>query len=302
MNIGLSDLLAIAALIVSIFSMLYTKKQSELAKASHINDYRSQLSQYHSDYRKALTKIQKKHSSDLKELSTLAGRILVNIINHFDQYDVNHHAKRPLRHLLHESSEMVFRTFQGQLGWQTAENISRRLLQISFIEDNLNPTEHIFGKHSFREVINSQYILNPNKYLEIDLLNDIYFCDLVSEVKSRTSQYKIQELANSLQKETHSFNQLYSRLKLDFSKSSNHLRELITQGNKEHFQLKESHLLFNEIKRTQTILNTLSHIHFSEEIDKTICGKYPFFISKSIYICTLLHAIQCLHSWGWEYE
>lgn len=59
MNIGLSDFLAIVALIVSIFSMLYAKKQSELAKASHINNYRSQLSQYHSDYRKALTKIQK---------------------------------------------------------------------------------------------------------------------------------------------------------------------------------------------------------------------------------------------------
>ncbi|HGN0380446.1 hypothetical protein ACK4P7_13970 [Proteus mirabilis] len=108
MNIGLSDFLAIAALIVSIFSMLYTKKQSELAKASHINNYRSQLSQYHSNYRKTLTKIQKKHSSDLKELSTLAGRTLVNIINNFDQYDINHYTNRPLRHLLHESSEMVF--------------------------------------------------------------------------------------------------------------------------------------------------------------------------------------------------
>lgn len=86
MNIGLSDFLSLAALTVSIFSMFYAKKQSELAKAGHINNYRSLLSQYHSEYRKTLIQIQKKHNNELKELSALAGKTLVNIINLFDQY------------------------------------------------------------------------------------------------------------------------------------------------------------------------------------------------------------------------
>lgn len=302
MNIGLSDFLAIAALIVSIFSMLHAKKQSELAKSSHINNYRSLLSQYHSKYRNALIEVQEKHNRDLQKLSLLAGEILVNIINHFDQHDNNHHANRHLRHLLHECSEMVFCTFQGQLSWQSAENISHRLSKISFIEDELNPIEDIFGKNLFEQIIKSKYIENPNSYLETSLANDIYFCSLVSEIKLRTSQSEIQGLVNSLQKEIQIFNQLHRSLKLNFSESANYLKELITQGNKEHFQLKESQHLFYEIKKTQATLNTLGYISLPEKLEKNIYGKYHFLISKSIYICTLLHAIQCLHSWGWGWE
>lgn len=197
---------------------------------------------------------------------------------------------------------MVFCTFQGQLGWQTGVNISNRLFQISLIEEQLNPTKNIFGKDTFRSIIKSQYFSNPNTYLEIDLVHDIYFCDLVSEIKLRVSYSKTQELMNHLQNEINIFNQLYEALKPKFSQSATELKDLIIQGDKEHFQLKESHNLFKEIKKTQTVLNTLSNLIFPKEVNVPNCGKYYSLVSKSIYICSLLHAIQGLHSWGWEYE
>ncbi|MBE4971624.1 hypothetical protein INF82_22400, partial [Enterobacter cloacae complex sp. P11RS] len=232
MNIGLTEILSFAALIVSALSMLYAKKQSDFAKKDHFNDYRSHLSQSHLKYRSALTETQKKHKNDLIKLSRLAGETLIRIVNHFDQYDTNQHAERYLRHLLHESSEMVFRTFQGQLAWQTSENISHRFYQISFLEDNLNPIKNIFGDRSFRKKIHSKYDLDPNAYLEADLLNDTYFCNLVLEMKARVDQSKLQELMSNVQKEMINFNMLHNNLKADLSISANYLDDLILQGNK----------------------------------------------------------------------
>ncbi|HBM8317713.1 TPA: hypothetical protein L0X91_001073 [Enterobacter cloacae] len=247
-------------------------------------------------------KHKKKHKNDLIKLSRLAGETLIRIVNHFDQYDTNQHAERYLRHLLHESSEMVFRTFQGQLAWQTSENISHRFYQISFIEDNLNPIKNIFGDCSFREKIHSKYDLDPNAYLEADLVNDTYFCNLVLEMKARVDQSKLQELMSNVQKEMINFNTLHNNLKADLSISANYLDDLILQGNKEHFQLRESPQLYSEIKRTKTQLKTLGYINMPEDLDKSFSGRNYFSISKSIYLCALLHAIQCLHSWGWDYE
>lgn len=302
MNIGLTEILSFAALIVSVFSMLYAKKQSDFAKRNHFNDYRSHLSQSHLAYRKALIKIQNKHKNDLLELSRLAGETLVKIVNHFDRYDTNQHAERYLRHLLHESSEMVFRTFQGQLAWQTAENISHRFHQISFIEDNLNPVKNIFGDCSFREEINLKYHLEPNAYLEADLVNDTYFCNLVLEMKARLDESKLKELMSNVQKEIINFNTLHNNLKANLSISANYLDDLIHQGNKEHFKLRESPQLYSEMKRTKTQLRTLGYINMPEGLDKSLSGKVYFSISKSIHLCALLHAIQCLYSWGWDYE
>lgn len=302
MNIGLTEIISLAALVISSLSVLYTKRQSDIAKKNHFNDYRSHLSQHHSTYRKKLIEIQKKHEMDLNELSLTAGKKLINIVNHFDRYDTNCNASRHLRHLLHESSEMVFRTFQGQLGWQTAENISKIIFQTSFIEDELNPTEHIFDQNSFREVINSKYTSNPNAYLEPDLVKDIYFCHLVSELKSRTDKSKLKELMNFLNEETIEFNQLHNTIKCDIFKSANILKELINQGNKEHFQLCESYQLFKEMKKTQTLLNTLAYLNTPNNINTSISGNYYFSISRSIHLCVILHAIECLHSWGWNHE
>ena len=302
MNIGLTDILSFAALVVSALSMLYAKNQSDFAKKDHFNDYRSHLSQSHLVYRKELIKIQGKHKKELLDLSELAGEVLVEIVNHFDRYDTNQYAERYLRHLLHESSEMVFRTFQGQLAWQTAANISHRFFQISFIEDELNPIGSVFGEGSFREGIHSKYILNPNAYLEMGLVNDIYFCNMVVEMQSRIDQSKLQELMSDIQKEINKFNRLHNKLKPEFSKSASYLDDLIHQGNKEHFQLSKSQQLYSEINKTQTLLEILGYINMPERLDMSLNGRYHFAISKNIHICALLHAIQCLHSWGWSCE
>lgn len=300
MNIGLPEILSFAALIVSLFSMLYTRKQSEFARKEYINTYRSHLSESHSSYRKTLIEIQKKHKNGLSELSNHAGKTLNNIVHHFDQYDNSSHSERYLRHLLHESSEITFLTFQGQLAWQTAENISHRIFQTSFIEDQLNPINNFLGPNSFREKIKEKYLSNPNKHLEHDLINDIYFCNLVLEIKERINQLRMDDLMDHLQKEITLFNQLHNNLKSELSRSATILEELIYQGNKEHFSLRESYQLYKEMEKTQTILNTISYISIPENINKSLNGNYYYSISKSIHACTILHALQCIHSWGWN--
>ncbi|MBP2167876.1 hypothetical protein J2125_001068 [Erwinia toletana] len=301
MSIGLSDSLSLAALTVSVLSMLYAKKQSDFAKKTFINDYRSHLSEHHSMYQKALIEVKKKHKGEIKKLSQLAGKTLITIVHHFDEFDINPDTDRRLRHLIHESSEMVFYTFKGQLVWQTAQNISHRLYQISNIEDMLNPQINKFGGSSFRTVTKEKYISNPNLHMEQDLKNDIYFCNMLLEMISRIDQSKLDILMTTIQKELNTFSSLHKQLQPFFYKSARHIEELIEEGNKEHFQLKESQQLYNEMQRRMTILGTLSYI-CPPEIDKSYSGKHFNYISKSIHACAILHAIQGVHSWGWEYE
>ncbi|BFI65650.1 hypothetical protein [Yersinia pseudotuberculosis] len=299
MEMGLPGFLSIAAFIVSVLSLLYAKRQSYFVKKSFINDYRSHLSEHHSIYQRALIAVKKKHGNEINNLSQLAEKTLINIVNHFDEYDINRSADRHLRHLINESSEMVFYTFKGQLAWQTAQNISHRLFQISYIEDTLNPQGHFFGKGSFRLFVKEKYISNAN--MELDLCSDIYFCNLVSEIKSRLEQSRTDKLVTSIQNELNNFNALYKQLQPSFFKSAEYLKRLIDEGSKEHFQLKESRQLYNEMKRNLTILNTLSYIRLPE-IDKLFSGKYYNHVSKSIHACAILYMILGVHSWGWNYE
>lgn len=133
-------------------------------------------------------------------------------------------------------------------------------------------------------------------------MNDTCFCNLVLEMKARLDQSKLQELMSNVQKEMINFNTLYNNLKANLTISANYLDELILLGNKEHFQLRETPQLYSEMKRTKTQLRTLGYINMHEGLDKSFTGKLYFSISKSIHLCALLHAIQCLHSWGWDYE
>lgn len=298
MQIELSNVISSLALIVSIASFIHSRKLNEL---SYINNYRSYLSQSHDTYRKELQDVRKKHKKEIRELSQLAEKALTNIVHAFDEYDSDRNAVRPLRHLIHESSEMVFYTFNGQLGWQTAQNLSHRMAQISFIEDNLNPKKDFFGERSFRQSVQEKYNADPNLYLESKLQNDIYFCNLVTELKSRIEQPRVGELASRLQNELDEFSKKLKELQPSFTQSSEYLEELMSEGRKRNFQLEESHVLYNEMSRRKNILSILGYFHLPE-LNSSISGKYYYQTSRSIHACAILHMVIGVHSWGWEFE
>jgi hypothetical protein len=66
----------------------------------------------------------------------------------FDEYDLKNHAVPYMRHLLHESSEIAYCAFKGQLGWQTGLNISHRFYQLQHCEA-INAITKLFRKREF---------------------------------------------------------------------------------------------------------------------------------------------------------
>ena len=299
MNIQFSDILSLAALAVSVGSMAYARSQRDIARQSYFNDYRSHLTEHHSVYQKQLMAIKKQHKGALRELSSLAENTLTGIVHDFDMFDTNRNADRRLRHLIHECSEMIFYAFRGQLGWQTAENITHRLQMFAQIEDNIAPQKHLFGKGSFRTVAREKYRANHNQYLEMTLIHDVYFCSLVTEIMSRVDDARASQLLDNIQPKLDVFNLLHDRLRPSFSASAEHLEEIISEGNTEHFQLIESPQLYDEIHQNKATFSTLSRLSVSPP-GLTTPGNYYYFVSRSIHACAILHMIQGVHGWGWK--
>ncbi|WP_455819905.1 hypothetical protein [Pseudomonas cerasi] len=299
MNITLSDCVAFAALIVSITSLRYSKKQVQQAQISANNDYRSHLAEQHAPYRKVLKKIRHQHKEQITHLSRLAGSTLTSVVHSFDEYDAKNHTPRYLRHLLHESSEMVFWAFHGQLAWQTAENLTWRLSAFIYIEDNLNPTDDNSGENDFRRFSQHKYLSNPNRLLESDLKNDRYFCHMVSELKSRILPARNAELLLTLQQNIAPFRAELARLQPQFEASAAMLEELMAEGITEHFSLTESAELYQAMRKNTAKLKTLSQLRF-QDISEEYADKYSNAVSLSIHTCAVLHMIQGVSMWGIE--
>ncbi|WP_455814047.1 hypothetical protein [Pseudomonas graminis] len=299
MNITVSDCVAFAALIVSIASMRYAKKQVQQAQISANNDYRSHLAEQHAPYRKVLKQIRHQHKEQIAHLSRLAGSTLTSVVHSFDEYDTTNHTPRYLRHLLHESSEMVFWAFRGQLAWQTAENLTWRLAAFIYVEDNLHPTDGNSGQNDFRQFAQQKYLSNPNHLLENDLKNDRYFCQMLSELKSRIAPARNAELLVTQQQNIAPFRAELARLQPQFKASAATLEEMIAEGITEHFSLTESAELYQAMKKNTAILNTLSQLRF-QDISEEYAGKYSNVVSLSIHTCAVLHMIQGVSMWGVE--
>ncbi|NKG32563.1 hypothetical protein FVB43_21245 [Erwinia rhapontici] len=301
MNITVSDCVAFAALVVSMVSMRYAKQQNQHSRIAAHNDYRSYLSEQHAPYRKALKQIRDRHKDDISQLSRLAGETLTNVVHQFDRFDLKNHTPRYLRHLLHESSEMVFWAFRGQLAWQTAENLTWRLAAFIHIEDHLNALDSHSGDADFRAVSQQKYLADPNRLLESDLKNDIYFCHLVSELKSRINPEQNAELLLTMQREIAPFRAELERLQPQFQASATVLDDLIVEGVTEHFSLKESAELYQAMKKNRAILNTLGRLYF-QPISENYASKYSNAVSLSIHTCAILQMIQGVSMWGVEFN
>ena len=301
MDFGFSDYLAAAALVATALNALYTKRQSDSAKTASINDYRAKLSDQHARYREAFREVRKRHKEEIRRLSRQAGDTLTTIIHRFDEYDVEGHVPRYLRHLLHECSEMVFYAFRGQLAWQTGLNISHRFYQVVNVENRLNPCADHFGDGDSQHAFERRYLADPNSYMEQDLLADRYFCSLVSELKSRIDPADGVSLLVGLQDDLAAFRADYESLLPSVRESVEQLEELIEEGAAEHFPLTESPRLHAALTREKAVLDALSYLKIPV-IEKDSARHYVNFISQSIYACAVLHAIQGIHSWGWYRE
>ena len=306
LNFGISEFLSATSLAVAIMAALYSKsqsesakKQSEFAKISSMNDYRAQLAVNHARYRCAHLEIKNKHKSEIRNLSQLAGDSLTAIVHRFDKYDIRGHGPRPLRHLLHESSEMVFYAFRGELSLQTGLNISHRFYQITRIETDLKPSASNFGGSGFRRVFMRKSLAQREVSLELDLPTDQHFCNLVSELKLRVDPSRRAEALMGMQADLAPFRAEHERMRAGLRESAEYLSELIDEGSAEHFPLSESADLLDAMMRQAAVLDTLSCLHLPV-IEAEFADRYADYISQSIYACAVLHAIQGIHSWGYR--
>ncbi|MGC7402780.1 hypothetical protein ACPWR0_02990 [Pandoraea pneumonica] len=298
-DLSFAECLSLAALVASGASAVYAKRQSESARASYVNDYRSKLAERHSRFQDELRKVKKENKDSLSKLSDVAGAALDAITKSADIYCLKDHGERPLRHLLHESSEMVYYAFKGQLGWQTGLNISMRFHYISYIQDKLSPDSDWTGGSNFRRTIEVQYWKDPNSMLESKLTSDRYFCGLIRQLESHMDIERRSEFINGIQDALAPF---YAELDVQQSAFRNYntrLTELIEEGCAEHFPLSESGRLYGEMRRYRATLDTLAHLSIPK-IKREDAHHYANFVSLAIQACAVLHAIQGVEIWGWE--
>ena len=297
---NLSDYLASAALVASAISALYAKRQSEWAKISSTNDYRTQLSEQHARYRLVLAEVRRRHKPDLSQLSESAASALTKIINRADDLDNRIEGScAHLRHVLHECSEMAFYAFRGQLAWQTGLNITWRISHLTSVEDNLEPDTDYFSKGDAQASFRRRYWEDPNAMLEIDLKHDRRFCNLVSQLKSRINPESRIDFLVGIQEDLAAFRATHETSRTGFCQSVEQLDEMLEEGKIEHFRLEESPQLYNAIQRQKTVLDTLSNLSIPLiELEDAV--HYRNYVSIAVHACTVLHAISRVHSWGWD--
>ncbi|MCL2635478.1 MAG: hypothetical protein FWD50_02460 [Betaproteobacteria bacterium] len=303
MNLNFSEYLTIATILIAfsgyIANTYYQKKQSDSSKFDSLNNYKARLSESHEKYRVALKKVNDRHKEEVATLSQAAGNALVAVVGLFDRYDVCELRAPYLRHLVHECSEMIYYAFKGQLGWQTGLNISHRFCQMKHLEDRLEPQFDYFNKEGFRCLFENMYFDDENSYQETCLLNDNYFCGLVGQVKQRLNSAKKGELLLHIQDALQSFNDLFNSLKPGFGKSADYLKEVLEESELDHFKLSESPELLERLWCKKAMLDILRNIQL-QEIAGDCADRYYNYVSLSIYTCAILHAVQGVHSWGWN--
>lgn len=302
MNVELSNGLSIAAFVVSALTAFYTKKQIDLTKSALGNTYRTQISDQHARYREAFSETKRKHKDAIQAMSRIAGDALLQITNRADECDTSRHTGRPLRHLLHESSEMIFYAFKGQLAWQTTENINMRLHRFVHIEDDLNPTiDHYARDGGGGRLFERKYLNDLNSYIECTLEDDRHFCSLVSELRSRLDRSKSVDFLVGIQADLEDFRKKQSDVTSSFVESATYLSDLIEEDKFGHFPLRESPQLYDAMRRQIAILNGMAKLRVPEVASKD-AHHYLNYVSMSIHTCAILHIFQGAHSWGWIYE
>lgn len=308
-HLSFSDYIAIAAiivsmgaLIVSIISAGYTKRQTRSTEFATHNNYRANLTVHHQRFLQALRESQQSHKAHIDSLTKLASSSLDDIIKLSDEFDTQRWSstsERPLRHVLTECAEIVFYAFKGQLAWQSGRNISGRIYRVSQIEFDLKPTEERFLGPDFRRTLELGYLRNPNTYQESILAHDPYFCSLVTQLQTRIDGSRHSEWTNLVQQKLAPFTDLHESKSTILKAGAESLEEIIEQGKREHFSLRESPVLYRSLQRQRTILETLSSL-LLPRISERDAHHYLNYASISVAICATIFVVINSGHWGWE--
>ncbi|MBV7483237.1 hypothetical protein [Bordetella sp. BOR01] len=301
LDFSTSDYIATGALIVSIISAVYAKRQSRSADFASHNSYRAHLAEHHQVYRQALRESRQANRGHLNSLAELAGSTLTEIVELVDRFDTQRSpgtSERPLRHVLLECAEMVFYAFKGQLAWQTGLNISMRIYRVSQIEFDLDPAEKNLLGSNFRQVFEQQHLDSPNVYQEIMLAHDPYFCSLVTQLRTRIDHSRFPEWTSSVQQKLAPFAVLHESKSSILKAAAESLEEVIDEGHTQHFPLPESPSLYASLRRQKTILDTLSYLNIPQ-ISKADAHHYSNYASIGVAICATMLVVINSRDWGW---
>jgi hypothetical protein len=287
------SILSIIALIISLINLRHTRSQSDSAYYS----YRSQVSERHSKYRAALNEIRRNNKEEIYKISKLAEHSLNEITSHFDSFDLNKNEARHLRHLLRDCAELIYHSIKGQLDWQTAENITHRLQEFHYIEDEVNSKTNYSGKQNFRYHLMEQYRTNPNQLHELELKKDIYFCELIYSLIRRTSPADRIKIMRTIQEKTELFRNAKKNLDTLLMKGIERIEEVLEECELDDLSLNESPKLYSSIKKYHATLKTLNRL----SLPTTKEEHYPLqsnYISMAVLTCAVLSMIQSFSSWG----
>jgi hypothetical protein len=301
MNLQPSDVISSMALLASIASAYYTKNQISYLKTSNLMQYRGSLAEHHQKYSALLNDVRASNQSRYADLSSMAGNALNSITSRLDCYDSKRGSVRPLRHVLGEAAEMVALAFNGQLAWQREVNLSSRLSAFIHLEDRLQPSAALYSGSDFRQAFRQRYFDDPNRYEDQCILSDLYFCNLVQELKDRIPPERRAELLLEITALSNDFLSYYQDQRKALSESGQRIEAALDANASEQFHLGESGVLYTKLKFEMRRLNTLSNLYFPR-IDRETASKYLNYTSMCIYVCALLDIVQRLHSWGWDRE
>ncbi|MED5613706.1 hypothetical protein [Janthinobacterium sp. P210005] len=296
-------IVSVLALLSAIFSVFYAKKQSEIAASSRNNDKKSYLAQYHDSYRLRLIAIQEKYRKTILDIGSDAGDVLNKIGLFFDAVNVGcddgiYH--RPLRHLSLEAAEMIACAFKGHLGWQPGIHMAGRLHHMIDLESDINSVSN-YVSSNFRRELEGLYFSNVNSRQEYELLKDIGFCKIVSELKCRMDPRRAAEFLMKMSDALSSIDVDLSLLRKSAAESVKEINDILEVSRLDQFSIDESPKISRGLRNIRNKLDVLSEMRFLM-VDSASSGKFQNYMSIAIYNCVILFCLQSFSSWGWDEE
>lgn len=298
MEFSTSDLIASMALIVSMASLHSARRQTRHQSVANATSYRSALAEHHRRYAELVAQVAHAHQARHAELSSLAGDALRTIPHLLDDFDLRRDSPRRLRHLLGEAAEMVYLSFNGQLGWQTAENLTWRFSAFDHVEDRLNPQHALYKGSDFRRAFRQRDAADPNRCEDHCLVTDQSFCALVETLQTHLDPQRSGELLSRVASELQAFSACHDRLRQAMRDDAARLQRALDENRSEQFDLTESPSLFKRLEFEMRRLETLAKLHLPQ-IDPCHAHRFVNYTSICIQVCALLYMVQGADYWRW---
>lgn len=135
MDIDYKTVFAGVAVVISALSYQKARKSLKLSQEQHEENkklnIRKALSEQYKEYVETYNDEFNKHKQIMSDLSTLLNRTNSSIGDIFDFYDnkfrTEYNERMYARHIYNEVNELIMKSFQEELSWQTPENIKFRL-------------------------------------------------------------------------------------------------------------------------------------------------------------------------------